>query len=301
MSFYLKLWPGYGIRGSLSHSLYFFPVCLLADPASEPQHTGSSDDRLAARLASRSTMPSSTKRESLCLLCVPTMSELIWAKYSHRTEAGRGALPQRPCFCSPAPSISVCLVVSSCTTFSWSSSDGHHFSSGLSSHTCSPSLQWTLWTWFMGHLWIVSNTRGKHCTANYNYNNVFPVTECYISTVFQCCFILLLHVVQNEKESAGMTSFFSVHPKLLQVWQLAQNQLVQISGNMVLLKISTLFRLEEFQKIRWLSVGNRKQITSSVLKSTVLLTLLSISTSSLHGLYYSKQWIDWLEVFVTWT
>lgn len=77
MSSHLKLWPGYGIRGSLSHSLYFFPVSLLADPASEPQHIGPSDGQLAARLPSQSTMPSSTKRESLCLLCVPTMSELI--------------------------------------------------------------------------------------------------------------------------------------------------------------------------------------------------------------------------------
>lgn len=42
------------------------------------------------RPPSRSTMPSFTKKESLCLLCVPTMSELIWAKYSHRIEERGG-------------------------------------------------------------------------------------------------------------------------------------------------------------------------------------------------------------------
>lgn len=46
---------------------------------------------------------------------------------------GWGRLAQGLCCCSPtpAPSISVCPIVSGCTTFS--SSDGRHFSSGLKS------------------------------------------------------------------------------------------------------------------------------------------------------------------------
>lgn len=108
-SSHLKLRPGYGIRGSLSRCLYVFPVRLLVHPASEPRHTGPSDGRLAARLPSQSTMPSSTKRESLCLLRVPTMSELIRAKYSLRTEAGGLWLrdPAAAPRLRPHPSVSV--------------------------------------------------------------------------------------------------------------------------------------------------------------------------------------------------
>lgn len=88
------------------------------------------------------------QKGSHCARCVSRQ----WAsKYEPSIPTGlkqRGALDEGPCCCSPtpAPSISVCPVVSGCTTFSQYSSDGHHLSPGLLSwHSCSLFLQWSLW------------------------------------------------------------------------------------------------------------------------------------------------------------
>lgn len=86
--------PIWGSLQDRSGARYFaLPLCLLADPASEPQHRGPSHGRLAATAALSINEHSSKERESLWLLCVLTMSELIWAKCSHRIgEGGTGLL-----------------------------------------------------------------------------------------------------------------------------------------------------------------------------------------------------------------
>ena len=107
-------------------------------------------------------MSSSTKRESLCLLCVPTMSELIQAKYSHRVRARGevGVMAVGP-YCwslmryrDPASwhhqwCLSRCLRLHHflLLLFTWSLFQLE--ASVLSTHPCTLFCQWTLKTRFM--------------------------------------------------------------------------------------------------------------------------------------------------------
>lgn len=122
LSSHLRLWPGYGSGARCL--FYFFPVRLLSDPASEPQHTGPSHGRLAAS-AALSVNYALVHKKGVIVPAVCSdnervnMSQVFWRKELT-------AAPQlRP------PSISVCPVVSGCTAFSRSSFDGQHLSSGL--------------------------------------------------------------------------------------------------------------------------------------------------------------------------
>lgn len=78
MSSCLKQWPGYGIQGSL-YPVFLFSFLSPCWPTNASEHTGS-----GGGLACQSITLSSTKRESLYLLCAPTISKLIWAMYSRR-------------------------------------------------------------------------------------------------------------------------------------------------------------------------------------------------------------------------
>ena len=138
MSFHLKHRPGYWVG---ARSFYFFPVCLLVDSASEPQHTGPSDGWPTAL----SVHYALVHKNGVIVPAVCPNNELSLYEPSINTGLRWGG----------HPSVSVPSLLVAC----------HHFSTGLLSCPRIPFCSGPCGRGLMDHF--------KHMQTT--YSNLFPV------------------------------------------------------------------------------------------------------------------------------